>query len=142
MTVYALIPCTKSKADHPCSAREMYWPSAMFRGAWRVAEGNEQQPLILSAKYGLLRPGHSIAPYDETLIGKRKSERDRWAQDVLASFMHGYLHQGDVIVSYLGAVYAETIVPALRRWGYTVEEPLKGMGQGKRLKWFKEWGTE
>lgn len=136
--IYALIPCSKSKARHPCTAETMYWPSAQFRGAYRVALAHHEQPLILSAKYGLLWPGSRIDPYDETLIGKLRAERSAWAMCVVWKLQQEVLQRGDTFVSYLGAVYAEFVVPALRERGYAVVEPLKGQGQGKRLQWFKE----
>lgn len=138
MTTWALIPCSKTKADRPCSAREMYWPSAQFRGAYSVAESNRELLLILSAKYGLLFPEMIIDPYDETLIGKSRAERSAWAMCVVWKFQQEILRPGDIFVSYLGAVYAEFVVPALRERGHDVTEPLKGLGQGKRLRWFKE----
>lgn len=141
MITWALIPCSKSKADHPCSAWEMYWPSRQFRGAWRVAEAQGQQPLILSAKYGLLLPETVIEPYDETLKGKARLARACWADAVFRQLLD-FLRTGDEVVSYLGAIYAADLVRWLRLRGsvarWAVEEPLKGKSQGARLAWFKQ----
>lgn len=137
MTTWAMIPCSKTKAQVPCVARLMYWPSALFRAAYLTAEYSGQERVILSAKYGAIHPGTWIDPYDVTLNTKPKFERDQWAQDVMK--MLGRLFRpGDHVVSYLGAKYAEAVVPALRLSGYTVEEPWKGLTQGGRLKWFAE----
>ena len=73
---------------------------------------------------------------DETLTGKSRGEREGWAVWVMRSLLP-MLSPGDVIVSYLGAAYAEFLVPWLRERGYTVEEPLKGMKPGPRMAWFK-----
>lgn len=137
MTTWALIPCSKRKAGHACPAGEMYWPSALFRGAWRVAEVAGQTPLILSAKYGVLRPHHEIDPYDLTLRAACALVRRNWAAGVLGTFSW-MLTPGDRPVSYLGRDYAEFLLPALRERGFVVDEPLKGMSQGRRLQWFKE----
>lgn len=145
MTTWALIPCTKNKQDYPCTAREMYRPSALFRGAWEVATGNEEQILILSAKYGMLRPGDRIEPYDETLSGAPRKRKHEWAFNLF----HGpepritdWIRPGDTVVSYLGADYAVFLLPWLESRGVTVKQPLKGMSQGKRLQWFKSWRDE
>lgn len=136
MTTWALIPCSKTKAERPCTAREMYWPSALFRGAWRVAEIREEQPLILSAKYGLLWPTNRIEPYDQTLATMSGPARALWRTTVI-DLLRKVIKPGDKVVSYLGAAYAEGVVGALRQMGCQVEEPLKGLGQGRRLAWFK-----
>lgn len=140
MTTWALVPCSKSKATHSCAAREMYWPSAQFRGAYRVATSRGQTILILSAKYGLLHPDAVIKPYDETLKDKTRFDRARWAGAAFYRILDR-LRSGDCVVSYLGAVYAEDLVRLIRDRGSAeggvVEEPLKGLGQGKRLAWFK-----
>lgn len=140
MTVatWALIACSKTKADHPCTAREMYWPSALFRGAWRVAKARGEEPLILSAKHGLLLPEELIVPYDETLSGQPKGIRIDWAERVISAIIDSWSPIQDRFVSYLGQDYAEFLVPELRSLGFEVEEPLKGMCQGKRLAWFKQ----
>jgi hypothetical protein len=137
MTTFALIPCSKSKARVRCTAREMYWPSALFRGAWRTALERGEIPLILSAKYGLLRQGELIDPYDETLIGKPKPWRQQWSADVFVS-LRRLLLPTDRVVSYLGALYSETLVPEIRSLGIEVTEPLRGLTQGKRLAWFQQ----
>lgn len=137
MVTWALIPCSKAKAYHPCSAREMYWPSAQFRGAWRAAKVRGEEPLILSAKYGLLLPESVIAPYDETLKGQPAAVRSAWAWEVLEVIIDVWAPSETRFVSYLGMDYAEFLVPELRSLGFQVEEPLKGLGQGKRLAWFK-----
>lgn len=141
MTVWALIPCSKSKADQPCSAREMYWPSELFRGAFETAIAQGQRPLIVSALYGLLQPDQIITPYDVTLKGQTPFQRRHWAAPLV--FGDGGIlslaSPGDSFVSYMGENYAQYVVGFLRGRGYTVEEPLKGMKQGARKKRFREW---
>lgn len=160
MTTWALISCAKTKADHPCTAREMYWPSAFFRGAWRVAEKQGQRPLILSAKYGLLLPETVIEPYDQTLqiplnlpASVRKHWTDvlhpEWKNRVIAPLIANHVSRGDTVVTYMGGLYNALILSELRGFegpdtdgapGITIKEPLKGLGQGKRLAWFKQNG--
>lgn len=135
MKTWALIPCSKTKATVPCAAINMYWRSALFRGAAQSAEAKGQAVLILSAKHGVLRPDTEIEPYDVTLIGMPVAQRKAWAGAVLRGLLT-MLTPGDEVVSYLGEQYAEFVLPALRGT-FRVSEPLKGMSQGKRLAWFK-----
>lgn len=138
MKMFALIPCSKLKADRRCAARELYAPSSLFSGALRTAETRRQLPIVLSAKYGAVKIDEALDPYDETLNGKPKREREAWARIVFDQLQLIPISAGDVAVSYLGANYGEFLVPWLRASGVAVEEPLKGLGQGKRLTWFSQ----
>jgi hypothetical protein len=133
-TTFALLPCTKSKLAWASPAWAMYQPSPLFSGLWRVALASAYEPLILSAKYGLLRPDDVIDPYDETLKGRSRSFRAAWAASVLHD-LRRHLPPAARIVSYLSVDYAEFLVPALRADGHPVEEPLLGLRNGKRLAW-------
>lgn len=144
LTTWALIPCSKTKADRTCSAREMYWPSQQFKSAWKVAEVMRARVLIFSAKYGPLWPEQMIEPYDVTLSGARLLVRERWAADVIMKLGLAVpddhlatIKPGDRVVSFLPQAYGEILHRVLRENGVEVAEPLKGLGQGKRLSWFK-----
>lgn len=137
MTVWALVPCSADKFDGPRPAIELYAKSALFRGARDEANRQKQQILILSALHHVLRSETVINRYNKTLNDMPIAERKAWATAVTQE-LAAILHPGDSVVSYLGAKYAEFVVPWLRRNGYPVEEPLKGMSQGARGHWFKE----
>ena len=80
----ALVSCTKLKADHPCSAKEMYQESTLFNKATKYIEQQDYDDwYVLSAKYGLLRQQDLIEPYDLTLNNMKVSERKKWAELVL-----------------------------------------------------------
>ncbi|MGE7649199.1 DUF6884 domain-containing protein [Peribacillus frigoritolerans] len=64
----ALVSCTKLKVSYPCSAREMYQESTLFKKAVKFIEQHDYDDwFILSAEYGLLRQQNVIDPYDLTL---------------------------------------------------------------------------
>lgn len=136
--VYALIPCAKSKIRRRTIARYLYWRSTLFRGTIRVAESRGQIPLILSAKYGVLRPDDAVEPYDETLRGASKEFRWAWSAKVLNQLADIVRPGEDRVVSYLSASYDEFLIPLLRGLLIDVEEPFKGMGIGQRLRWLSE----
>lgn len=140
---FAFIPCTKSKAERSCSARDMYWPSAGFRGAWQVAhQWGCQQLLIFSAKHGVLLPDEVIEPYDATLIGAGRLARERWAATVILQLgLAGeapLIKAGDLVLSFLPRDYGEILHRVLRESGVEVDEPLQGKRPGERLAWFKQ----
>src|SRR3990172_9853687 len=62
-----LVGCTKSKQTHAAPARDLYTPSALFRGRRDYVERSCGRWFVLSAKYGLVDPDSIIEPYDQTL---------------------------------------------------------------------------
>lgn len=77
------LACTKKKQTYPCKAKEMYMPSALFRGAWNYANSlNPDSIYILSAKYGLLKPDQNIEPYEKTLVSEKDAEIKAWSRMV------------------------------------------------------------
>lgn len=58
-----IVGCSKRKAALPGPAREVYSASPHFRAALIWAEAFCSRTLIVSAKYGLLKPEGLIAPY-------------------------------------------------------------------------------
>jgi len=45
---------------------------------------------------------------------------------------------GDRVVILAGADYADPLRPWIEAWGADVEEPLRGFGNGLRLRWLKD----
>lgn len=138
MTVWALIPCSKSKWSEPMEAGRLYTKSALFRGAMAEARAQGQEVIILSAKYGAITPDTVIEPYDQTLKGATKEVKLHWTYGVLAALADTIDARTDRVVSYLGKDYGEYLLPELRAWHIPVDEPLKGKSQGARLHWFAE----
>lgn len=58
--------CTDEKRDGTHPAKELYMTSDLFRAQRRYAEAVADDWLILSAKYGLVRPDTEITSYDKT----------------------------------------------------------------------------
>lgn len=81
MATIALVSCVKQKQNSPCPARDMY-TSALFSKARVYAETSADAWFILSAKYGLVQPDETIAPYEQTLKGASASDRRNWATKV------------------------------------------------------------
>jgi hypothetical protein len=78
-----LIACSRTKADRPVPARELYL-SPLFRAARAYAERRygPGRWLILSARYGLVKPDHVVAPYDLSLRQLTSREREAWGDRI------------------------------------------------------------
>jgi hypothetical protein len=124
-TLY-LVSCVSVKLGHAAFARELYC-SPWFKAARRYVESNGGRWRILSAKHGAIHPDTVIEPYEETLNTKTRTERAEWALRVLEQ-----IPTADRYVLLAGKRYAEFLAAALN-----AELPLKGLGIGQQLTWFK-----
>ena len=150
-----LIACSASKADGPgpYPPRELYTGS-MFRAALAYAESAKVPWAVLSAKYGLLLPSRSVAPYEQKLTRKEGPE---WAAGIVRQLDDlGLLVAGTGLSAptweiHAGALYADPLVELLRgtrtrpahgrrvggwRSPESVREPLRGLQIGQRLAWY------
>jgi len=130
----ALISCVKSKLDHPAPAAELY-TSALFKRQreWAIARCGSW--FILSAKHGLLRPNHVVAPYELTLKRAPAVERRAWSLRVLDQ-LRSQLHtlDGRYFEIYAGKDYCDDgLVDGLRYAGATVVLPWNGQSLGQRI---------
>lgn len=120
-----LVGCGAQKSAKRCEAREMY-TSQLFRFSRAYVEATCDRWFILSAHHGLLEPTTVIAPYNLRLTvyvvkawgwGARVGQQ--LAQLGPAQF-----------VALAGAPYVEAI-----EGDFSIEQPLRGMGIGRRLGW-------
>jgi cytoplasmic iron level regulating protein YaaA (DUF328/UPF0246 family) len=117
----------------------MYSVSDLFRKAYAYCTKKYGEVAILSAKYGLLLPHDEIEPYDLTLSDMSSEEREVWAERVFKQ-MKSRLNVKDLDVVYFhaGKYYREHLVRKLEEICITCEAPLKNLGIGKQLAWYKE----
>lgn len=132
----ALVACVSRKHSSPLPARELY-TSDWFRKASAYAEQVADEWYILSAKHGLLAPGTTIEPYNETLNRMPAPDRRVWARRVLKS-LERVLRPGDRVVILAGQRYREHLVAPIQRMGCCVDVPMEGLGIGKQLRWLKD----
>jgi hypothetical protein len=134
---YALVGCGKSKLDRAAPARELY-TDPLFRAALALAEAEHAANVwILSAKYGLAFVDEALEPYDLHLGNTTAREREDWAHKVIR-----FLTDEDEPTRPVHlTVYADSAyVDALRAHlpsTWTLDDPMKGLGQGERLAWLK-----
>jgi hypothetical protein len=136
-----IVACCAEKLARIAPARELY-RSTLFRksATWAEQRGDW---MVLSARYGLIRPDDQLAPYDCSMRSLSRAERDWWDARVAeqlealalyhgAERMHVTLLAGE---TYAG--WAKHVQP----W-CTVEQPLAGMPIGRRLQWLTAAGEQ
>ena len=129
-----LIACSRTKADRPFPARELYL-SPLFRAARAYAERRygPGQWLILSARYGLVEPDQVLAPYDLSLRQLTARQREAWG-DRIAIELTDRFPAGTVLWFHAGALYRDAIAPVV---AHQVRFPLAGLGIGQQLAWYR-----
>ncbi|MBT2616128.1 MULTISPECIES: DUF6884 domain-containing protein [unclassified Bacillus (in: firmicutes)] len=132
----ALVSCTKLKANYPCSTREMYQESTLFKKAVKfIEQKNYDEWYVLSAKYGLLKQHDVIEPYDLTLNNMKAAERKNWSEIVIKQLDNLQINITQIDF-YAGAKYREYLIPVLEEKGIVCNVPLKGKGIGEQLQYY------
>lgn len=132
----ALISCTKLKASHPCTTREMYKASTLFKKAISyIEQQNYDGWYVLSAKYGLIDKDELIEPYDLTLNTMKAFERKQWSELVMSQIRDLGLNISHIDF-YAGVKYRQYLIPALELDGISYKTPLQGKGIGEQLKYY------
>ena len=128
-----LVSCVSVKQPAATPARELY-TSPWFHKARACVEAIGCPWYILSAKYGLVDPDTTIAPYNLTLKSMPVNRRRAWANGVLEDLAPQLT--GVKSAAFLaGKAYREFLDPALRERGMTIYVPMEGMRIGKQLAW-------
>ena len=140
----ALIGCGKAKLDHEAPARELY-TSNLFRLSVAWAERHCDAWYVVSARYGLVEPDTVLRPYDYSLAEMRVSELEAWTSRVVSMLAHH--ERAARVVLLAGGRYRQ--LAGTMRWSMhpavnfhrgavaAVEEPLEGLGIGRRLHWLR-----
>lgn len=133
MAKIVLISCVSKKLDHKAQAKDMY-TSSLFKYSLKYAQKlNLDKIFILSAKYRLLPLDKEIEPYNVTLNNMSVNEIKSWAEEVVRELGQNADLENDNFIILAGKNYAKFIRGKLKH----VEEPLKGLSIGNRLKFLK-----
>lgn len=148
--VIALIACSKKKlqTDKPVPAFDLY-QGQLFKSQLFYAAGVLGLPptriFVLSAKYGIVRSGALLVPYDQTLSRMPARDRRRWGMMVAyqLGILTGTLVPGGVLVEEVfvlgGGLYREPVYDALRAYPTAVTTPHPdGLGYAQQVAWYKE----
>jgi hypothetical protein len=138
-----LVSCAKKKRDYPCKASELCSPSALFRKAFDYASKNYDAVAILSGKYGLLLPDEEVEPYDRFLKKLSIEQVKEWSNKVFSQMKERLnLHDFDRVYFHAGKRYRQYLIPMLEKMNIKCEVPLKSMGIGRQLAWYKQHDVE
>ena len=131
-----LVSCVSAKQPGAAPARELY-VSPWFHKA-RICVGASGCPwYILSAKYGIVDPHTTIAPYNLTLKSMPVNQRRSWASGVVEDL--ALRLAGVNSVAFLaGKTYREFLEPVLCERGIAIYVPMEGMGIGRQLSWLAD----
>ena len=133
MAKIVLISCVSKKLDHKAQAKDMY-TSSLFKYSLKYAQKlNLDKIFILSAKYHLLPLDKEIEPYNVTLNNMSVNEIKSWAEEVVRELGQNADLENDNFIILAGENYTKFIRDKLKH----VEEPLKGLSIGNRLKFLK-----
>jgi hypothetical protein len=143
-----LIACVSRKGTTKAKAKDLY-KGPLFTYSLEYGQAlNPDKIFILSAQWHLLDLDKEIEPYDVTLsyvsLDERKKkpklkvltkeEAKKWGQEVLKQLGAVADLRNDTFIILAGQSYLEPIQNGLTK----IEEPLKGIVQGKRSGKLKE----
>jgi hypothetical protein len=139
----ALVGCGADKREGRHAARDLYTGS-LFRAGLSHAEATADEVLIVSAHHHLVELDQEIGAYERSLASMRKIEREAWEERVVGDLVARYSGVPIELTVYAGAMYADAIAGALRRWqrsgggvAWRWSTPLAGLSVGYRLRWYK-----
>tara|TARA_B100001971_G_C17997310_1_gene435417 strand:+ start:259 stop:636 length:378 start_codon:yes stop_codon:yes gene_type:complete len=120
-------------------ARDLYSPSALFRGAFLFASKKYGNVGILSAKYGFLFPEDPVEPYEITLNNFNIDQRKKWAERVFQQ-MDDKLDISILndVYFHAGVNYREHLIPKLSAKGIRCQVPLVGLTLGQQISWYSK----
>ena len=131
-----LVSCVSVKQPGAAPAKELY-VSPWFHKARMCVEAIGCPWYILSAKYGIVDPDTTIAPYNLTLKSMPVNRRRSWASGVVENLAP--LLAGVNSVAFLaGKIYREFLERPLRERGIAIYVPMEGMGIGRQLSWLAD----
>lgn len=118
----------------------MYSASDLFRKAYVYCTKKYDNVAILSAKYGLLLPHDEIEPYNVTLNNMSIDQVKKWSDQVFQQLLVKIELLGlGKVYFHAGKRYRQFIIPMLEKMNIECEVPLKTLGIGKQLAWYKEY---
>lgn len=134
-----LVSCSKAKYEKG-KACYVYSKSALFKKISSYVEDNYEHWYILSSKYKLLFPDTYIESYNETLNNKSEKEKQEWSIDIIKTLSKFHCLKNESVIIYAGNEYRKYLIPLLNEQKSIVFVPLKHMGIGEQLRYFKDRG--
>ena len=128
------LSCVKSKQKRQCEAQEMYVSDLFVKSLNYAKSLKPRKIFILSAKYGLLELSDVITPYELTLNSMTERQRKVWAYKVIQQCQAKNIDFDEPALFLCGANYRKYVMTKFKN----AEAPLKNLGIGRQLKFYKE----
>jgi len=128
-----LISCASTKLPYRVKAKDLY-TSPLFKLSLRYARSLEPDAIfVLSAKHGLVDLEQELEPYDLTLNEMPGEKGEEWAGLVLDRLRSVADLGSDRVVFLAGERYRKHLLPYVSH----PEDPMRGLGIGKQMKFLK-----
>ena len=132
MANIAIISCVKTKRKGKMRAKDLYY-SPLFKFSYAYTNKHYDRVIILSTLYGALDTNDEIEYYELTLNKMNAQQKRAWAYKV-ATQLKTKIQTQDTLHYFCGLNYRRELIKQLPN-KYT--EPLKGLGMGRQLQWYK-----
>ena len=131
----------RKRQARPKEPGERLYDSTLWNYRRKYVERHGCPWYILSAKHELLGPDTEIETYDLTLSKMSAAKRREWSRRVFDQLKKEVVTlRGKTIEIHAGKEYIEYgLEKSLREAGARVSRPLKGLGIGLQLKWYREY---
>ncbi len=132
-----LLATARKKQNSPAPVHSFY-TSTLFQKSISYALKYYDTLYFYNAKDGLLFPDTVMHPYDVSIRDFSHAMKEAWAGKVVNELIR--LENPGRCIVYLhgGKVYRDFLEPALLHAGFSYEVPLRGLGIGRQLSWYKE----
>ena len=128
------ISCVKLKQKKRCRAEELYI-SDLFKKELAYAKSLKPRRIyILSAKYGVVELDDIINPYELTLNRMKEEDRKKWAFNCYKQLVSKNIDFNEKTIFLCGNNYRKYLMRMFK----DAEAPLKKLGIGKQLKFYKD----
>lgn len=128
-----IISCVSKKKKGVFKAKELY-TSDLFKKSLNYCLKHYDKTYILSAKYGFLLLDDFIEDYDLTLNNFKEREKKIWAYHTYRQMINHIDNKHDVLFWHCGVNYRKYLMKKFTK----NKTPLKGLGIGFQLKWYKQ----
>ena len=128
------IACVKQKNGEKCKAENMYISDLFKKSLSYAKKLNPEKIFILSAKYGVLELDEVIEPYELTLNNMKEVEKKQWALHCLEQLKDKGIKFDEKTVFLCGENYRKHLIKEFKN----PEVPLKGLGIGQQLSFYKK----
>ncbi len=137
MKEVVLIGCSKSKLDKKAPAKELYTGQGFKKKLiYSILRGIENKnTYVISALHHLVDLEQELEPYELTLSTFKKTDRVKWAKQVLSELKERYDIETTKFIILAGKDYYEFLEQVLPN----TELPLKGLGMGNTNSFLKNY---